>query len=150
MVSGSTFVCNYWFPILITFPSCASGRQWCGIFNIYWWTSSIKPRLLFYLCKPCFVRTSPVLRCCEMPAGSSRLVNTDQHNPHQSDSDHYESTNRGCGIAVRVLPSEPVVQERWQTADKPNVAWGFEDGMRYCQLRYTYISLMITSTFDNQ
>ena len=27
--------------------SCARGRQWCGIIHYYWWTASIKPRLLF-------------------------------------------------------------------------------------------------------
>ena len=25
----------------------ARGHQWCGIFQYYWWTASIKPRLLF-------------------------------------------------------------------------------------------------------
>ena len=29
------------------FRSCARGRQWCGIIYYYWWTASIKPRLLF-------------------------------------------------------------------------------------------------------
>jgi len=29
------------------FCSCARGRQWCGIIHYYWWTASIKPRLLF-------------------------------------------------------------------------------------------------------
>ena len=29
------------------FRSCARGRQWCGIIHYYWWTASIKPRLLF-------------------------------------------------------------------------------------------------------
>ena len=27
--------------------SCARGHQWCGIIHYYWWTASIKPRLLF-------------------------------------------------------------------------------------------------------
>ena len=30
------------------FRSCARGRQWCGIIHHYWWTASIKPRLLFF------------------------------------------------------------------------------------------------------
>ena len=29
------------------FRSYAKGRQWCGIIHYYWWTASIKPRLLF-------------------------------------------------------------------------------------------------------
>jgi len=32
---------------------------WCGLFSYRWWTSSIKPRLLFTLCKLCFLRTPP-------------------------------------------------------------------------------------------
>ena len=29
------------------FRLCARGRQWCCIIHYYWWTASIKPRLLF-------------------------------------------------------------------------------------------------------
>jgi len=31
------------------FCSCVRGRQWRGIIHYYWWTASIKPRLLFSL-----------------------------------------------------------------------------------------------------
>jgi len=33
----------------IAFRSCTRGRQWCGIFHYFWWTASIKQRLLFSL-----------------------------------------------------------------------------------------------------
>ena len=33
--------------VKMKFRSCARGRQWCGIIHYYWWTASIKPRLLF-------------------------------------------------------------------------------------------------------
>ena len=53
-----TSLCSYifWFSgimncMLFTFEkyfwSCARGCQWCGIFHYYWWTASIKLRLLF-------------------------------------------------------------------------------------------------------
>ena len=37
-----------------------SDHQWCGIIYYHWWTASIKPRLLFFLCKLCFPRTFPL------------------------------------------------------------------------------------------
>jgi len=38
------YVCLH---LKMEFRSCARGLQWCGIFHYYWWTASIKPRLLF-------------------------------------------------------------------------------------------------------
>jgi len=40
------------------FRSCARGRQWCCIIHYYWWTASIKPRLL---CRLCFLRAFPFI-----------------------------------------------------------------------------------------
>ena len=37
-------------------------RYWSGIFQLHWWTVSIKQRLLILLCGLCFFRTSPLLR----------------------------------------------------------------------------------------
>jgi len=34
-------------PVKMELRSWARGRQWCGIIHYYWWTASIKPRLLF-------------------------------------------------------------------------------------------------------
>jgi len=42
---GSCIVCCL--HLKMEFRSCARGRQWCGIIHYYWWTASIKPRLLF-------------------------------------------------------------------------------------------------------
>jgi len=36
-------------------PLMQIGRQWYGIFHYQWWTTSIKPRLLFPPCKLCFL-----------------------------------------------------------------------------------------------
>jgi len=33
--------------------------QWCSIFHYYWWTDTIKPMLLFSLCKLCFLKAFP-------------------------------------------------------------------------------------------
>jgi len=35
------------YGLKMEFCPCARGRQWCGIIHYYWWTASIKPRLLF-------------------------------------------------------------------------------------------------------
>ena len=43
--SWSVHVCCL--HLQMVFRSCARGRQWCGIIHYYWWTASIKPRLLF-------------------------------------------------------------------------------------------------------
>jgi len=45
----------------LKFRSCARGCQCRGIYNFHWWKASIKPRLLFSLCKLCFLRTFPFL-----------------------------------------------------------------------------------------
>ena len=45
----------------IEFRSCAKGRQWCGIFHYHWWTASIKPRLLFFPCRLCFLMDFPFI-----------------------------------------------------------------------------------------
>jgi len=34
-------------PLEMEFCWCARGRQWCSIIHYYWWTASIKQRLLF-------------------------------------------------------------------------------------------------------
>ena len=53
------------------FCSCARGRQWCGIIHYYWWTASIKPRLLFsrarYVSWGLFL--SSVFLCIELELG---------------------------------------------------------------------------------
>ena len=40
-----------WIVLMLTFDYrvrlMRQGPQWCGIFNYYWWTATIKPRLLF-------------------------------------------------------------------------------------------------------
>jgi len=54
---GSWIVCCNSLQLKIEFRSCARGRQWCGIFHYYWWTVSIKSRLLFSPCRLCFLRT---------------------------------------------------------------------------------------------
>jgi len=41
------------------FRSCPKGCQWCGIFHYLWCTVSIKPSLLFSLCRLCCLRTFP-------------------------------------------------------------------------------------------
>jgi len=41
------------------FRSCANYVKGCGIFDYHWWTTSINPRLLFYQCKQCFLKTLP-------------------------------------------------------------------------------------------
>ena len=43
--SWSVHVCCL--HLKMEFRSCARGRQVCGIIHYYWWTASIKPRLLF-------------------------------------------------------------------------------------------------------
>jgi len=43
--SWSVHVCCL--HLKMEFCSCARGRQLCGIIHYYWWTASIKPRLLF-------------------------------------------------------------------------------------------------------
>jgi len=43
--SWSVHVCCL--HLKMEFRSCTRGRQWCGIIHYYWWTTSIKPRLLF-------------------------------------------------------------------------------------------------------
>jgi len=43
--SWSVHVCCL--HLKIEYCSCARGRQWCGIIHYYWWTASIKTRLLF-------------------------------------------------------------------------------------------------------
>ena len=45
----------------VEFCSCARGCQWCGIFHYHWWTASIKPSLLFPLCRLCFLGTFLIL-----------------------------------------------------------------------------------------
>ena len=45
IIKSSVHVCCL--HLKMEFCSCASGRQWCGIIHYYWWTASIKPRLLF-------------------------------------------------------------------------------------------------------
>ena len=40
-------------------PLMRYGRQWCGIIHYYWWTTSIKPRLLSFPCKLWFLTTFP-------------------------------------------------------------------------------------------
>jgi len=44
-LQGSWSVCCL--HLKMEFCSCARGREWCGIIHYYWWTASIKPRLLF-------------------------------------------------------------------------------------------------------
>ena len=43
--SWSVYVCCL--HLKMEFRLCARGCQWCGIIHYYWWTASIKPRLLF-------------------------------------------------------------------------------------------------------
>ena len=43
--SWSVHVCCL--HLKMEFRSCSRRRQWCGIIHYYWWTASIKPRLLF-------------------------------------------------------------------------------------------------------
>ena len=35
------------YNLTMEFRSCGRGRQWYGIIHFYWWTASIKPRLMF-------------------------------------------------------------------------------------------------------
>jgi len=44
---GSWSVHVYCLHSKMEFRSCAREHQWCGIIHYYWWTASIKPRLLF-------------------------------------------------------------------------------------------------------
>jgi len=43
--SWSVHVCCL--HLKMEFRSCARGRQWCCVIHYFWWTASIKPRLLF-------------------------------------------------------------------------------------------------------
>jgi len=40
--------CICW-HLKMEFRLCGRGRQWCSIIYYHWWTSSIKPRLLFIM-----------------------------------------------------------------------------------------------------
>jgi len=53
------YVCLH---LKLQFRLCAWGRQWSGMFHLYWWTASIKPMPPFFPCKPCFLETSPFLK----------------------------------------------------------------------------------------
>jgi len=51
---------NHWlmlFTIKNIVPLMPYGRQWWGIFHYHWWTTTIKPRVLFSPCKRCFLKT---------------------------------------------------------------------------------------------
>ena len=54
-VLGSQILCCL--HLKIGFHSCARGRHWCSIFHYHWWTASVKPRLLFPLCRLWLLRT---------------------------------------------------------------------------------------------
>jgi len=43
-------------------PYSLRRRQWGGIFHYYWWTASLKPRLLFYHANHASLGLSPFLR----------------------------------------------------------------------------------------
>jgi len=61
-----TLLCSYIFLVLFNFekkiPPMRQGRQWCNMFHYHWWLASIKPRMLFFSCRICFLRANPFLK----------------------------------------------------------------------------------------
>jgi len=50
------YVCLFWLMNIVLFMSLwYRGRVRCSIFHCHWRTASINPRLLLFLCKPCFL-----------------------------------------------------------------------------------------------